>query len=472
MKRRVVIFISCCFLFLGISLASIFTSFSVLLETCLFAAAVALFAAAFLFFEKRRIFMACLWLGLLFCGSWRYVISLPVDSPDSIWHYNGQEVEIGATVLSEAVDKPKSQSLVLGRLSLNGQRLVKGKIAVSAERWPEYEYGEILSLKCRLEAPGLIEDFDYGTYLAVQGIYSTCLRPEISSLGKGDSYRAIIWRPIVFCRQVFRRAVERGLNEPEAGLFKAFILGDKAVISEELSDKFRQSGLSHIVAISGTHITLLSGMMFFLLLSLGLSRRQAFYAVLPLLVFYVLLAGAPPSAVRSGFMGFLVLLAFHVGRLNRLDHSLVLSAAAMLLINPKLLVFDIGFQLSFAAVLGMIYFYPPLDRFFERCYRGRPGALKYVCQMLALTLAAQVLTTPVLFWKFKQISLVAPLANLFAVWIAPFIMGFGLAASALSMVFPSLAQFWFLPAGLCLKYLIFTAKFFSGFIWAYWKIGG
>jgi competence protein ComEC len=271
-------------------------------------------------------------------------------------------------------------------------------------------------------------------------------------------------------RESFRRSVEQGLNEPEAGLFKAFILGDKAVIDDGLNERFRQSGLSHIVAISGTHITLLSGMLFFLLLAVGFSRRQAFWIVLPSLFFYVLLAGAPPSALRAGFMGFLVLLAFHVGRLNRLDHSLVLSATAMLLINPKLLAFDVGFQLSFAAVLGMIYFYPKIDGLLARHYRDRPKPFKYVCQMLSLTLAAQALTTPLLFWHFRQVSLVAPVANLFAVWIAPFIMGLGLCAAFLSVICPALAQFWFFPAALSIKYLIFTAEFFSGFIWAYWKL--
>jgi competence protein ComEC len=317
----------------------------------------------------------------------------------------------------------------------------------------------------------MIEDFDYGAYLAVQDIYSICLRPKIVVLGKNKSLSAFFWLPIISVRQLFRALVESGLNEPEAGLFKAFILGDRAVIGDDLAESFRQSGLSHIVAISGTHITLLSGMIFFLLLAVGFSRRSAFWLVIPLLVFYVLLAGAPPSAVRSGLMGFLVLLAFHVGRLNRLDYSLVLAGAAMLLINPKLLVFDIGFQLSFAAVLGMIYFYPFFDRFFARFYQGRPRFLKYFCQMLALTLAAQILTSIILFWQFKQISLVAPLANLFAVWTAPFIMGLGLAAVFLSAVFPFLSQLWFYPAALAIKYLIFTAEFFSGFFWAYWKLG-
>ncbi len=479
MKRRGIIFVSCCFLFSGICLASVLTNFFVSLDIFLFFSAVACFAAAVLFLGNRRVFIVCLWVAFLCLGAWRYVISLPIDSTNVIWHYNGQKVALTAIVAAEPINKPKSQSLILSssaikvsssRNGVNGILAVKGRVAVAANRWPEYSYGQRLSVECDLEPPGVIEDFDYGTYLAVQGIYSTCSRPRISILGDDRHWTTFFWRPIVFARRVFRDSVDRGLDEPEAGLFKAFILGDKAVISDELSDKFRKSGLSHIVAISGTHITLLSGMVFFLFLAIGLSRRQAFYAVLPMLLFYVLLAGAPPSAVRSGFMGFLVLLAFHIGRLSRLDHSLIVSGAAMLMINPKLLVFDIGFQLSFAAVLGMIYIYPIIDRFFERYYRERHRLIKFLSQTLALTLAAQAITTPILFWHFRQISLVAPLANLFAVWIAPFIMGFGLAASAISILWPSLSQAWFLPAGICIKYLIFVAKFFSGFLWAYWKI--
>ncbi len=465
MKRRVVVFISCCFFATGIAIASFLPIRFLSFDSYFFAAALSALAAFFIvkyfsFDDRRKLKIALLWSSFLFFGLWRYAVSLPCDGPQSIWHYNGRKMSLSGTIVSEPVDKPKGQSFVLGKLS-DGRKSFAGKVAISAERWPEYDFGQVVDVECELERPGMIEDFDYGSYLAVQDIYSTCSRPKIVVIGDGKKIDTVFWRSVMVVRKYFRSAVDRGLDEPEAGLFKAFILGDKATISDELSESFRSSGLSHIVAISGSHITMLSGMVFFLLIAVGLTRNRAFYFAVPFLLFYVLLAGAPPSAVRAGFMGFLVLLAFHIGRLNRIDHSLVLSAAAMLVINPKLLIFDAGFQLSFSAVLGMIYLYPVSDKLLKRYYEDKPAIVKYIFNTLALTLAAQILTTPILLWHFGRVSLVAPLSNLLALFVAPLIMGAGLAAVVPSLIIPFLAQLWFLPASLCLKYLIFIARVFS-----------
>lgn len=490
LKKRQIIFFSCWFFFLGIAIAYFLPRSFLLFDVYFFAAALALFSAAFLiiFFnnnpEQRRgvagaLFIACLWLGFLFLGIARLAISLPSDSPYKIWHYNGEKTEFIAVAASEPVRTSAKQKIRLETVYLEKEKKeVAGAVLVSAPLWPKYSAGDILKINCELQRPGMIDDFDYGEYLAARDIYSLCSFPQIEILkdypaaGKRLAIArrsALAWQPILRVREYFRRLMERGLPEPEAGIFKAFLLGDQGTVPEDINNYFRQSGLSHIVAISGTHITLLCGILLWLFLAAGLNRRQAFYASLPVLLFYVFLAGAPPSAVRAGFMGFLVLLAFYVGRLNRLDYSLVLAAAAMLLINPKLLMADAGFELSFAAVLGMIYCYPFLNRKFGGEKDNLWPPFKFVINLLALTLAAQALTLPILIWRFGQVSFVAPLANLLAVWTAPFIMAAGLGALALSAIFPFFALWFWLPAGLMLKYLVAVAAWTAQLPLAYLK---
>jgi len=358
------------------------------------------------------------------------------------------------------------------------KRKISGRILVSAPIYPEYFYGDILKFNCKTEAPGIIEDFDYGRYLFAKNIYAVCYSPKDikkQELEKNEKnlFGCFFWKKIFFLREKMRSTVEFGLEEPEAGLVKAFILGDSTAVPDDLNDSFRQSGLSHIVAISGTHITLLVGMFFFLLLGISLNRRQAFYLSIPLIVFYIILAGSPASAVRSGVMGFLVLLALHVGRLNRLDYSLVLSGAAMLLVNPKYLIADAGFQLSFLAVLSMAYLYPVFDRrlkpFYEKVPKKINKAVKVICQAFALTIAAQVFTLPILIFSFHQISLVSPFSNILVVWISPFLMGGAFTGIILSLIFPVAAPFFFLPAGLFAKYLIVAAEVCADLPMAYWK---
>jgi len=189
----------------------------------------------------------------------------------------------------------------------------------------------------------------------------------------------------------------------------------------------------------------------------------------PMIIFYVAMIGSPASAVRAGIMGFLVLLAMYVGRLSRLDYTLVLSGVVMLLFNPLLVIADAGFQLSFLAVLGMIYLYPVFNRWLEKFYEGRPAIIKIIGETTALTVAAQVFTAPILIFGFHQISLVAPLANLFALWAAPFIMTCAFIAMALSAIIPAAAIYFFLPALFLLKYLIIVAQISASLPGAYWK---
>jgi len=357
---------------------------------------------------------------------------------------------------------------------------VEGRVLVIASAYPPYNYGDVLKIICKLERPQQLDGFDYEKYLAAQGIYSTCSFPKISILKKESLPPEILnkeksltrfnwlWGGIYKIRAKLSATIDNGLAEPEAGLLKAFILNDPTV-PDDLNLSFRQSGLSHIVAISGSHISELIGIAFFFLLFLGLNRRHAFWFCVPLILFYVTMVGAPASATRAGIMGFLVLLAMYLGRLSRLDYILVLSGAVMLLFNPMLIIADAGFQLSFLAVLGMIYLYSIFDNFFSRFYEDRPKIIKALCQMIALTIAAQIFTAPILIFGFHQISLVAPLANLFALWAAPFIMITALIAMGLSLIFPAAAIIFFIPAGFLEKYLILVAQISAQLPFAYWK---
>jgi len=426
---------------------------------------------AILFWHRKYLGKVILWIACLFFGLWRFSISLPIDSLNNIWHYNGQKIEFIGMVAYDPLDKIKSQQIVV-KTSLNTPRprlsggtplfrgdFTSGLVLLNLPIYPEYSYGDILKIKCKLEEPGIIEDFDYGKYLAGKNIYSTCAFPQLEVLSARNIFPGeIIFKEIYRLKNKLRGTIESGLVEPEAGFLKAFILGDSSAIPDNLNQTFRQSGLSHIVAISGTHITILVAMVFSILLGINLKRRVAFYFAIPIIIFYIFLAGSPASAVRSGVMGFLVLLAFHIGRLNRLDYSLVLAGVVMLLFNPKLLIADGGFQLSFLAVLGMIYLYPVFDKWSAKFYKGRPAIIKVISQMISLTIAAQIFTAPILIFSFHQISLVAPLANIFVLWTSPFIMGGAFIAIILSLIFPPGAQLFFLPVGLLLKYMILVAE--------------
>jgi competence protein ComEC len=529
MKRRVAIFVACWFFAGGIVLASFLPKDWMFFGLYYFSAAIIFLIASVWFWPKKNTRSIFLWAAFLFLGVWRFTVSLPINSPEQIFYYNGHKEEFVGVVSAEPTSKGASQKLeVVPLLLKEGIGVVKnlpaeqnhpptppwegggnvgGKVLVIASAYPQYKYGDILQVTCKLEHPQNFADFDYEKYLAAQGIYSTCSFPQIEILAdknlsppflaekKSLTRFNWVWEGIFYVRDKLSATIDNGLTEPEAGLLKAFLLNDPTV-PDDLNVAFRQSGLAHIVAISGSHISELIGIVFFCLLFFGLNRRHAFWFCVPVILFYVAMVGSPASAVRSGIMGFLVLLAMYLGRLARLDYTLALAGAVMLLINPMLVIADAGFQLSFLAVLGMIYLYPIFDRWLAKFYEsnsslanqnhpqtlpwkggGMLGAeesfrrkvFKIICQTAALTIAAQVFTAPILMFGFHQLSLVAPIANLFALWAAPFIMISAFIAMALSAIVPRLAIYFFLPTDLLVKYLIAVAQISASLPFAYWK---
>ncbi|MEK7202807.1 MAG: ComEC/Rec2 family competence protein, partial [Patescibacteria group bacterium] len=224
---------------------------------------------------------------------------------------------------------------------------------------------------------------------------------------------------------------------------------------EIIRKQFAQVGLTHIMAVSGFNVSILASVVLILLLGIGFSRNQSFYLSIIILLNYIILVGAPASATRAGLMGFLVLLGIHLGRLSKITNGLVLTAVILLLINPKLLRDDIGFQLSFLALAGLIYVSPILENFLARI---KIPELKGLRNCLAITLSAQIFTWPISAYNFSQISLIAPIANLLVVWLIPLLTIVILLALSASFILPGLANLFFVPAMLGFKYILFIVQ--------------
>ncbi|MBA3047673.1 ComEC family competence protein [Patescibacteria group bacterium] len=486
------IFLICCFAFIaGVAIAS-FAPVKIIQNDLWWFAAMAVCGVAVILFRRVKnegapmsigapSFFVLLFGLFLFLGIWRYSLSLPVDDPSKIWHYNGQTVAAMGVVNNEPDDREKSKKLEVrskklkilqdSQSSKGDWNFVSGKILVTTNLYPRYNYGDELELICNLQAPERFNGFDYDRYLARYDIYSVCYYPAITpspspaaavaregskivSLGFKTQANNF-YKKIFNVKNKFRAIINFGLGEPEASLAKAIFLGDKKSMPDDLRDKFSQAGISHIAAISGMHISILAGLVMAIFLGIGMARKQAFWLSSLFLLFYILLIGLPASAMRAGLMGFLFLWAMRLGRLNKITNALVLAAAALLVLNPKLLRDDIGFQLSFLAVIGIIYFYPILNNFFDKF---KIPKLKGVRDIFNITIAAQITTLPIIALNFSQVSLIAPISNLLILWTLPLLITVGIAAIFLSLLFPCVGFLFFLPAGLFLKYIIIIAE--------------
>ena len=331
---------------------------------------------------------------------------------------------------------------------------IEGKIIITTELYPEYNYGDELEISGKLQEPASFDDFDYKEYLRKDGIYSVSYYPRINLLAQNRGNR--VYGQIFNLKDKLRESIDRALLPPQSALLKAIFLGDKYGLSDELKEELNITGARHIAAISGMHMIIVSQMLLFFGLAIGLWRQQVFYFVVILLILYITMIGAPASAVRAGIMAGLLLLAQKVGRLRAVGRAIVFAAAAMLLVNPLLLKSDAGFQLSFLATLSIVYLKPILDNWFQKWPNSY--SLK---DILTMTLAAQLGTLPLLIFHFGQLSLISPLANILIVPFLPAIMLAGMALSFSGLIWPVLVKITVWPAWLLLSYIIKTIEYLS-----------
>lgn len=277
----------------------------------------------------------------------------------------------------------------------------------------------------------------------------------------------------LFLENGFKRKIETVINEnlpaPQGDILFSLLFGEQQKISKIWKEKLNRAGVRHITAVSGSNIVIVSSVLILLAIALGLYRGSAFYFALFFIWFYVLVIGFPASAVRAGIMGSLFLFCEKIGRQKTADRALILAAGAMLAFNPLLLRYDIGFQLSFLAVLGIIYLMPFFQNTLEKITFLKGIGL---AEIVAMTLAAQVFTLPLLLYNFGYVSLVSLFSNILIVPLLSFVMVAGFSFLIAAMIFQSLGFIFLFPLTIMLNYFVWVVEFFAEVPWAVlrWQI--
>ena len=246
------------------------------------------------------------------------------------------------------------------------------------------------------------------------------------------------------------RGPGHGLRPTEAAVVRGMVLGDRSLIPEELDGAFQRSGVTHVLAISGQHVAILAAVVFFGLRLAAVPPNARAGVTILLSWLYIVVAGAPPSAIRAGVVATFVLAAKPLGRQVSALHFMTTMLAAVLAYNP-LLVYSTGFQLSVAAVFGILLLTEPLNSLVEktvlRWLEEPPRALS---NLISVSLAAQISTAPIVAATFGEVSTVGVLTNLVAVPISGPILTLGLLGSLLGNVASSLAY----PLNACNGFLV------------------
>ena len=415
---------------------------------------------------KKQLVVIGFCILFLVLGIWRHQSALSKIENSPLQNFLGKEITLIGIVNEEPNIKEKSIKLVI---KINK---ISGKILVTTSRYPEYQYGDKLKITGKLEepkefaaskeaslAPSGREGFNYKNYLLKDEILAQIYFPKIELVEKNQGN--FLKKILISFRQKLEESLNKVLPLPQSAILEALLFGKEENISKQWKEKLNLTGTRHIAAVSGMNITIISNLIFGFLLWLGLWRHQAFYLSIILIIFYILMIGAPASAIRAGIMGLLFLIAQHFGRLSSASRVIIFAATLMLWQNPLILRWDIGFQLSFLATLGMIN----LQSILSEKLKKVPDVFQ-LRNNLSSTLAAQIFVFPILIYNFGQISIISPLTNIFILPLIPIITILGFIFSFIGIFWQSLAQILSWPSWLGISYILKIVDFSSKISWA------
>ena len=362
----------------------------------------------------------------------------------------------------------------------------EGKVLLYVDRFSDFQYGEVLKVTGDFHVP---EEEEYLNYLRKEKIYHIAFRPEIERIEKESHF----FREKLFSfRERLKSNIRRAIPFPQVLLLEAVLLGDRSSFPDDFNEKLSVTGTRHITAISGMHIVIISAILFYLLIFLKIKRSLAAIISLFLITLFIFFVGLPISAIRAGIMGGVVLLSYVFYRKTDSLRLLVFAATGMLIFNPLLLHYDLGFQLSFLAVAGILFLYTSVKSFLTKDEAKNVFLLKIrlflnknekIADIISVTIAAQIFVFPIILYNFGHFSLYSVFTNLLIVPLLPFIMILGFVTSLtgfivfsfptyllLSFVFFIINVFYFLPfSAIYIKNLPFSLVL-SFYFFIFYKI--
>ncbi len=412
-----------------------------------------------------RLLLVCVLAALL--GMLRMTAVAAPPGTDALAHYNGQGWQTFTGVITDEPDvRDRHVNLrieVEARLVSGLAEPVKGVALVQAPRYGAYAYGDRIRFSGTPLTPPEFDDFSYQDYLARRGIFTLVPNARVTVIASGQG--SPLLSTLFALKRQAQTLIAGAIPEPEASLLTGILLGVETGIAAEVREAFNATGSAHIIAISGFNMTLIAGLLSRGLMLLWPARRRL-NATLSLLAIgmYTTFVGADPAVLRAAVMSGLLILAPLFNRRVYVPASLAFATLVMSLFDPYVL-WDVGFQLSLAAILGLTLLATPLEHGFRRLLTPLfptetvSRLLRLLSEPLIVTLAAQITTLPLIALYFGRLSLVSPLANLLILPVQPPLLILGGLATLIGLVAPPLSQPLFWVAWLLLRWTTLVVRF-------------
>jgi competence protein ComEC len=366
-------------------------------------------------------------------GILRYEIKEARIENKNLENLVGEKIILRGIISAEPSLKENIVQLILaGDLvsAFNKDYVIKEQILVSAGLFPGFKYGDSVSVSGVLDKPANFStengnDFDYINFLAKEDIFYVLNFAQVELVSSGHG--SFLKTKLFLIKELFVAKINFLIKEPESSLLGGLLLGSKNSLGKELQEDFRLAGVSHIVALSGYNITIVAESIMF-----GLSFLPRFLSLTGGvfgIIFFAIMTGGSATVMRASIMALLVLLARSTNRRYDISRALFLAGFFMLLQNPKILVFDISFQLSFLATIALILVSPLVENkmtFVTKKYHLR--------ELIVATISTQIFVLPFLLFKMGLLSVFSLFANVLILPVIPLIMLLGFITGLLGFI--------------------------------------
>lgn len=410
--------------------------------------------------KSDALIFSSIFLLIALFGAFWFLRDMHRVSSEVVSRFDGANIMLNGYIADEPDIRSVQKLVIQGKeISMNGESMpFSYKVLIQTRPYPAYAFGDSISISGTIQSPERIRDFDYPSFLAKDGIYFLMYNPRISILAHEEKSFAIqLEKKLFSIKHTFVASIEEILPEPHASFLVGLLLGDRRSIPKDFIEDLQKTGTTHIIALSGFNITIIADNFLRFLQALAIPFAGAFWISLFTIGLFTIMVGAHASIVRAAIMGVLVLIARKHSRLYDVRLALLFAAAVMVFIHPYILRFDVSFQLSFLATLGMVFIAPKLDYFFQWV------RIRLIRETLVATLSAELAVLPLLIFYFGGVSIISPLVNLLVLALIPFTMLSGFLASICGLIAHIFGIFFGLIAWAPLQYEISIISFFAKF---------
>lgn len=366
-----------------------------------------------------------------------------------------KEIVIEGMVVSAKQEKEYSSSYQIKIQTINGKRIYQGKKFILKIKNKEItlKQGNLIRVKGKYEKPQSSRNtkgFNYQEYLKSQNLYGTITAKETIEILQKDK-SSIFSKVIVNIQNKIKENMKELLPKETKDICIGILIGNKTELSGEIKEDFKNSNLTHMLAVSGAHISYVILTLSFLLNKTG----KKFYKISTIffLIFFMALTNFTPSVMRASIMSILELLSGIFYRKSDVYQNLALSSLIVLLINPYT-IFNQGFQLSFAGTLGIVYLHKRLSDCIYTKIKIKKKFPKNMIDIILVTLSANLAILPIMAYQFNTISLTFWISNILASPFMGIIMILGFLTFFISLIFFPIAKILAFPLKFALMGLL------------------